>query len=498
MQYQPPYRSRQPMPMTRNFSHLRPGNLYSSSTHSPSSTHLDRMDPMFNQDDSSQGATTGMEYRGAPSTTRFARPRQMHQPYPSTYGMTQRPLSNNWQAQNFQGMSLNMENSFAMQPQPTPMVNPMPSAYTTQSQSQSQSQSRFAPATMYSQNNQFVGHASSTQSMAYGQQASFVNYGNPRAAPARREGPYTPYDPEYSYQQMYGQQDVIGSQWIGSPLQYAGHNNTQDQNHGQWFGAQQTSPQTSIIYNQPAPVDFIGQVQIPLHDFEVVPALFDDTFADDGVQTLFEDESQAPVDLVSSIDPRHVDTMSTVAEQVDQPSQSNIDVEAAVLNQIGNHTSASPPTQVPAPTSQQSHKRKHSAESTSSSSSKKSRIEKAADKAAEKERLAAERKAAEPPITAEQSERDRQLREITAKIQKYKRGTPEELRIYLPDDEVKSLREQFSELTDIDQWSDDDFRRKYVEQPGLFQGKVGAWKENSDREKIAQRKSNRQQRRMAQ
>lgn len=347
----------------------------------------------------------------------------------------------------------------------------------------------------YPQNDPWRGQTYPTYPTAYGQQPSFMNYGNPGSTLARREGPYTPYEIESSIAQVHNQLNIVGSQWNGASPQVAGHDSTQVQDQTLWSGVEQTPPQPIPIYNESGSVDLFEQYDMSVDGSEAVELSFEALLADEGSETLFPDQSEALDIQAAATDAQPVEDVNVVTEQIQQSSQSSDESSAAILNDVASFVNATPPAPIPATPSPDSRKRKRSAESISTASSKKSRAEKAEEKKAEKERLAAKRKAEEPPFTAEQEERSRRLKEIGKKRENGNYVTEEELRIFHPDVEVKSLREQFAGFEDTDQLSNDEFRRKYFEQPKRFEGNHSAWLDKVNRAKAEQRRNNRRKRR---
>lgn len=302
------------------------------------------------------------------------------------------------------------------------------------------------------------------------------------------------------HQQIQAPQYVSGVQGAHGVPQNFGNSDPRShfQNQNQVLGSRPVARQSPNINNPSLYGNSFGVDLASIDNSVIAPPSFNGTISNEADLTLIPVQSETVKGQARTIDAQFAKAMNTAAEPALQSPKSEDDVDTAVLNHVSSYIKTIPSTPVPARTALRGHKRKISDQSNLSSGQKKTR----GDKVAERSRVATEREAAEPPMTLEEVERKRRLNEIEAKIEIDKRAetvrtslTMEELRIYLSDDEVANLRMQLADTEGINQWSDDEFRRKYVEQGGKFYGTASKWLEKQQNEKEARKKSKRRERR---
>lgn len=484
--------SRQQIPTTINPLRLVLDRSHSYSRRSFVSAPSDGMASVFNQNSfNQQGTTPGSGYQGTTLTHQLAHPQQTHNQYASPFGFTGVLSRDDLQTQQFHRPYPDFGHAPAMQPMGV-AFGAWPS------------QTPVALMTVYPQNNQLGYHA--PQGQAYGecrQSLPPTAYVNRMAAEVPRGGSNTQYllsRPRHPHGPRHAG-NIRRAQ--GMPRSVRNDNaRNQSQHQNQVLGTVSMRAQSPDIYNRSVQVDSSGGYQTSLNDSVIAPPSFNGTILAQGHLTLVTSQSEVATGQIGTIDTQPAHSMNTAMGTVSHSSDFEDGVDVAVLNHVSGYVNATPPTSVPARTSPQVHKRKHSGQSDLSNAQKEARR----DKVAERRRIAAEREAAEPPISEEELKRRRYLDAIEAKvraneaIQEASRRQPltsEELRIYLPAEEVQLLRAQSDDLLDLHHLSDDEFRRKYVEEKADFFIEAGAWRTQQREERDAQKKVKRQMKRIA-
>lgn len=99
------------------------------------------------------------------------------------------------------------------------------------------------------------------------------------------------------------------------------------------------------------------------------------------------------------------------------------------------------------------------------------------------------------PISAEEATRLQRIGELTRKTERGLNLTPEELRFYVPDREVRGYREQFEDIiVGMQSWSDDEVRDKLINQKVHFLCSHTQWHDGHKDAKKQRNKENRKRR----